>query len=318
VSPRVKAHRKLRVLLLNHPALAAPDAAGDASEEEAAVWKTEYDVTATLRRLGHEVLKLHVQDELQPIRAAVEDWKPHVVFNLLEEFAGLAVFDQHVVSYLELLGAPYTGCNPRGLMLARGKGLAKTLVGYHRIRTPGFAVFPRGRKARRPRALAFPLIVKSLTEEASLGIAQASVVDDAATASACLHPRELAGRARRALHRGPFFVASRQRRPRCFRLELASTRSPRRSAIATARASTTSSQEKAACERQAEASRPSPGIQRSRRIYRILELTATPASTGGCATTASSTSSRRTRTRRSRASRSSRAPPRPRASPTRR
>ena len=177
MSPRKKAHRPLRVLLLNHPALAAPDSDEGTTPEQQAVWKTEYHVTTTLRRLGHEVLKLHVQDELQPIRAAVEDWKPHVVFNLLEEFAGLAVFDQHVVSYLELLGAPYTGCNPRGLMLARGKGLAKKLIGYHRIRTPGFLVFPRGRRVKRPKALAFPLIVKSLTEEASLGIAQASVVD---------------------------------------------------------------------------------------------------------------------------------------------
>jgi D-alanine-D-alanine ligase len=178
VTPRAKPHRKLRVLLLNHPALAAPDSAEGATEEEQAVWKTEYDVTTTLKRLGHEVTKLHVENELQPIRASVEDWKPHVVFNLLEEFAGLAIFDQHVVSYLELLGVPYTGCNPRGLMLARGKGLAKKLVGYHRIRTPGFAVFPRGRPVHRPKALGFPLIVKSLTEEASLGIAQASVVDD--------------------------------------------------------------------------------------------------------------------------------------------
>ena len=61
------------------------------------------------------------QDELAPIRDAVESWKPHVVFNLLEEFHGEAVYDQNVVSYLELLRVPYTGCNPRGLVLARGK-----------------------------------------------------------------------------------------------------------------------------------------------------------------------------------------------------
>ena len=44
-----------------------------------------------------------------------------VVFNLLEEFHGETTYDQNVVSYLELLRLPYTGCNPRGLMLARGK-----------------------------------------------------------------------------------------------------------------------------------------------------------------------------------------------------
>jgi D-alanine-D-alanine ligase len=72
---------------------------------------------------------------------------------------------------------PYTGCNPRGLMLARGKDLSKTLVAYHRIATPTFHVFPMRRKVRRPPRLQFPLIVKTLSEDASRGIAQASVVN---------------------------------------------------------------------------------------------------------------------------------------------
>ena len=82
----------------------------------------------------------------------------------------------HVASYLELLQMPYTGCNPRGLMIARDKALSKKIATCHRVRVPRFATFPRGRKVRRPAGLAFPLFVKSLTEEASLGIAQASLV----------------------------------------------------------------------------------------------------------------------------------------------
>src|SRR5690606_4530035 len=46
----------------------------------------------------------------------------------------------------------------------------------HRIPVPAFAVFPIGRKVHRPKRLGFPLIVKSLTEDSSFGIAQASVV----------------------------------------------------------------------------------------------------------------------------------------------
>jgi len=72
---------------------------------------------------------------------------------------------------------PYTGCNPRGLMLARGKDLSKTLVHYHRVPVPAFAVFPMRRKIKRPTRLALPLIVKSVNEDASYGISQASVVD---------------------------------------------------------------------------------------------------------------------------------------------
>ena len=113
----------------------------------------------------------------EPIREEIEGWKPHAVFNLLEEFHGETAYDQNVASYLELLRVPYTGCNPRGLMLARGKDLSKTLVAYHRIATPAFHVFPMQRKVRRPPRLQFPLIVKTLSEDASRGIAQASVVN---------------------------------------------------------------------------------------------------------------------------------------------
>jgi D-alanine-D-alanine ligase len=118
-----------------------------------------------------------VHDELKPIRDEIEGWKPHVVFTLLEQFHGEVIYDHNVASYLELSRVPYTGCNPRGLMLARGKDLSKTLVHYHRIRVPAFAVFPMHRKIRRPARLALPLIVKSLIEDASYGISQASVVD---------------------------------------------------------------------------------------------------------------------------------------------
>ena len=62
-------------------------------------------------------------------------------------------------------------------MLARGKDLSKKLLKYHRVPVPAFAVFPIGVKVHRPGRLKFPLIVKSLWEDASLGIAQASIVD---------------------------------------------------------------------------------------------------------------------------------------------
>src|SRR5207253_2830042 len=73
---------------------------------------------------------------------------------------------------------PYTGCNPRGLMLARDKSLAKKVLSYHRIPSPDFFVCPLGETIKRPKRLEFPLIVKSVSEEASLGISQASIVED--------------------------------------------------------------------------------------------------------------------------------------------
>jgi D-alanine-D-alanine ligase len=169
--------KKLRLLALMDEELVPPeDVRGvDVSDVE---WKTEFDVVSTLRELGHEVECLGVRSDLGAIRTAVTELQPHVVFNLLEDFHDVPIYDQNLVSYLELLGVPYTGCNPRGLMLARDKGISKKLLSYHRIPVPEFAVFRMGSAVRRPRRLAFPLIVKSLTKEGSAGIAQTSLVTD--------------------------------------------------------------------------------------------------------------------------------------------
>jgi D-alanine-D-alanine ligase len=170
--------RRLRILVLMELGTTPPDDLKSLSEQDQHFYKTENDVLTTLRALGHEVRPLEIQHELAPIRREVEEWKPHVVFNMLEAFFDLREFDQHVVSYLELLRVPYTGCNPRGLVLARDKALAKKILTYHRIHVPKFDVVHSGRRVRRAKALAFPLIVKSVSEEGSVGIAQASVVWD--------------------------------------------------------------------------------------------------------------------------------------------
>jgi D-alanine-D-alanine ligase len=169
--------RKVRVLALVHDHLVPPeDTSGiDVLEAE---WKMEYDVIETLREIGHEVRVLGIHDDLSGIRLAAQDFKPHIVFNLMEAFAGVTTFDQNVVSYLELLRLPYTGCNPRGLILARDKALSKKLLAYHRLPVPEFTVVRRGRKAVLSKRLQFPLIVKSLFFEASTGISQASVVEN--------------------------------------------------------------------------------------------------------------------------------------------
>jgi D-alanine-D-alanine ligase len=169
--------KKLRVLTLMDADLVPPDDVGSAGLDTVQ-WKTEYDVVSQLREMGHDVLPLGVRDDLMVIRTAIDEWKPHIAFNLLEEYRGVAIYDQNVVSYLELMGLPYTGCNPRGLMLARDKGLAKKILHYHRIPLPEFITVPLGRVVKRPKELAFPLIVKSVSEEASLGISQASIVED--------------------------------------------------------------------------------------------------------------------------------------------
>ncbi len=170
--------RQLRVLALVSENLVPPESMEGKTDKEIDEWKTEYDVITTLREMGHQVEVLGLSDDLTPLRNAIVKSKPHVAFNLLEEFHGIVTYDHAIVSYLELMRQPYTGCNPRGLLISKDKALSKKILSYHRIPSPKFAVFPVGRKVVRPRKLAFPIFVKSVIDDASLGISQASVVHD--------------------------------------------------------------------------------------------------------------------------------------------
>lgn len=113
--------KKQRTLVVMHESLVPPEKLEGHTDKEIEEWRTEYDVTTSLRSSGHEVLCIGMLDSLTELRSAIADWKPDVIFNLLEEFNGIVTYDQHVVAFLELMRQPYTGCNPRGLLLSRDK-----------------------------------------------------------------------------------------------------------------------------------------------------------------------------------------------------
>jgi D-alanine-D-alanine ligase len=177
--PTKAPRKKLRVVLLADEKLLPEGDLKDFSEKQRELRKTEFDVRDAIESLGHAVFSIGVSDDLCTIRGAIDAHKPHVAFNLVEEFGGVGHFDAHVVGYLELRSQPYTGCNPRGLMLARDKALTKKILAYHGFKVPEFAIFPKRRAVKR-NGLEFPLLVKSLTEEGSAGISGASIVHDEA------------------------------------------------------------------------------------------------------------------------------------------
>ncbi|MEZ5923314.1 MAG: ATP-grasp domain-containing protein [Hyphomicrobiaceae bacterium] len=173
-----KAKKKLTVILLVDESSLPDGNLSDYSEKERLLRKTEYNVKGAIEALGHTLIAVGVSNDISAIRDAIDAHKPDIVFNLIEEFHRIAHFDQHVVSYLELIRQPYTGCNPRGLTIARDKALTKKILAYDGLKVPEFAIFPMRRHAKRPKSLEFPLFVKSLTAEGSVGISGASIVRD--------------------------------------------------------------------------------------------------------------------------------------------
>jgi D-alanine-D-alanine ligase len=169
--------KKLKVLALLDaiaPTTIDQDLSAEMKTED---WKTEANVLSALETLGHTAEHLAIFDDLDLLRQKVETFAPDVLFNLADQFKNNRGFDQNIVSFLELQGLPFTGCGATGLVLCKHKGISKKILSYHRIHTPSFVVIPRGQRVVRPKQLKFPLLVKPVKEEASLGIAQASFVE---------------------------------------------------------------------------------------------------------------------------------------------
>lgn len=135
---------------------------------------TEADVISALKKLGHEVNTLAIFDNVTAIVKEIEESRPDVVFNLCESFFNERSREPNIPALLELLQATYTGAGPDALMLCKDKSLAKTVLGYHRIRVPRFVISHKRRPLRTLRRFSFPAFVKPLGEESSDGIAKAS------------------------------------------------------------------------------------------------------------------------------------------------
>ena len=141
-------------------------------------WATEAHVIRALKALHYPFELLGSFDDTQMIVQKIKQFQPDIVFNLMERFKNDTALDQHVASFLELIGIPYTGCGPIGLTLCKNKGLSKKILSFHKIRVPDFATLHYRKPIVRPARLEFPLFVKPLKEEASMGIAQASFVEN--------------------------------------------------------------------------------------------------------------------------------------------
>jgi D-alanine-D-alanine ligase len=132
------------------------------------------EVFDALTKLEHQPGYLVIDGE-DPSLLAVAKTRADLVFNLAESYAGDDTKDMNVAAFLDLLEVPYTGAGPRGLYMAQNKALAKKIFHFHDIRTPFFAVSYKG-QLDHAHDIAFPLIVKPLAEDGSIGIDAQSVV----------------------------------------------------------------------------------------------------------------------------------------------
>ena len=133
-------------------------------------------VEEALRFLGHQGYVLAIRDEIFTVIHWLREIRPDVVFNLCESVYGNACWEMNIPALLDLFRIPYTGSSPLTLGLCLDKGKVKDILQSQGILTPRYAVCDRG--GNPVQGNRFPMIVKPLHEDGSLGIWKESVVYD--------------------------------------------------------------------------------------------------------------------------------------------
>jgi len=136
--------------------------------------EVEDEVVDALTKLGHEPVLHQLDGSLKSLHALAK-LDCDLIFNLSESFGGNDTADYNIAAYLELIGKNITGAGSHGLMLAQDKSVAKKIFAFHGIATPIFARSFRGRLSFSDE-LQFPVIVKPMREDGSIGIEFNAVV----------------------------------------------------------------------------------------------------------------------------------------------
>src|SRR5262249_793205 len=188
-----KGKKRLRILVLfevHDPP--APDAEYERRMKTEEDWLTEGHVVAALKANGHEVHLGAIYKHPREVIDLGERIPPDLGWNFVQTFHGQRYYESNLAGMLELLRMSYTGCGHRALMLCQDKALSKKILKHHRVPVAPFVVSRRGQPLKKLGRAIFPVLVKPLAEEGSVGITRDSFAETEAQAlarTAFLHER---------------------------------------------------------------------------------------------------------------------------------
>lgn len=156
----------MRILVLHS------DVAAGAPPEERDTLLTSEIIAETLRGLGHEARLAAFAASPDAVLAACREARADVVFNMVESVLGQDSLAAMAPAILEKLSIPFTGSGAAPIALAGNKPLAKRVMRGAGLPTPDWAEAPQWDGL----AVDQRYIVKSASEDASLGLDDAGVV----------------------------------------------------------------------------------------------------------------------------------------------
>jgi D-alanine-D-alanine ligase len=124
---------------------------------------------------------LAVDSNVQRIVSRINKFSPDAIFNFVESVEGISSYEYCTAGLFELLGFEYTGNSPFCLGNCLNKERTKNILRSFKIRTPKSVILnslkrPNGNGFRKF-DLKYPVILKLLNEDASIGISEYSVVN---------------------------------------------------------------------------------------------------------------------------------------------
>src|SRR5437588_512743 len=155
----------MRILILHS------EVAADAPPDDQDTLLQAAAVEETLRDIGHEVARCVFEPDPPLLDSALARECPDLVFNLVETVWGTGVYANLAPAMLTRLGVPFTGCGAAALAVCSDKLVAKRLMAGAGLPTPEWSEPPGWRGIGGER-----WIVKSVSEDASLGLDDGAVV----------------------------------------------------------------------------------------------------------------------------------------------
>ena len=135
-------------------------------------------IDTVLTKRGYTVKRLAAEAPIKRLVRQIEDDNSDIIFNVCESLGGAGDEERRIASLLELLDKRFTGSGSLALTMAGDKSLSKKLFHFHGVKSPDFAIIGPGRVETKAELDKFPLIVKPIATDASIGITAKSVVNN--------------------------------------------------------------------------------------------------------------------------------------------
>ncbi len=137
------------------------------------------EIEKHLKTFFTDVKSLPIDKSVTRTIAEITSYNPDAILNFVESVEGIAYYEYCIAGLYELLGYQYTGNIPSTLGNCLNKERAKEILYSNGIKTPrAITLSPKEKFTKKEVNLTYPLILKLVDEDASIGISENSVVNN--------------------------------------------------------------------------------------------------------------------------------------------